>query len=247
MNKLGMIDWGIGGIGVYRLIRDELGVPVTYLSDTGAVPYGKMDRAGLVARLNACVRFLEQRGITHLVIGCNAASTAIPYIDTRGITTEGMIDNAIEFTAALKPSRLGVIGGRRTILSGVYRRGFARLGITVEQRVAQPLSALIEAGEIGSPALDAAAKQILGPLRDRSHILLACTHYPAAAEQLASHVPPATVLVDPAASVVDKVRSWELGPGGTDVFVTTGDPLAMRRSARLAFGVEVHQVERVSL
>lgn len=83
--SLGIIDWGIGGVSIYKLIKERLAdVPVVYFSDTGVTPYGKMSRRDLVARLNSVILFLKGRGVTHLVIGCNAASTAIPFVNTNG-------------------------------------------------------------------------------------------------------------------------------------------------------------------
>jgi glutamate racemase len=56
---LGMIDWGIGGISVYKLLKERLGdVPVVYLSDTGVTPYGKMARVELARRLDAVIGHL---------------------------------------------------------------------------------------------------------------------------------------------------------------------------------------------
>ena len=67
---LGIIDWGIGGISVYKLIKQQRPeVSVVYFSDTGATPYGKMSRAELVARLNTVIDFLTAKGVSHLVIG----------------------------------------------------------------------------------------------------------------------------------------------------------------------------------
>jgi glutamate racemase len=244
---LGIIDWGIGGISIYRRFRESGGaIPVVYLSDTGATPYGKMTHPELVARLNAAIGFLKERGVAHLVIGCNAASTAIPYLEDHGIKIEGMIDNAVAATAKLKPRRLAVIGGRRTILSGVYRDGFAAKGISIEQRIAQPLSGLIESGDVSSETLRAEAARILKPIRNSSHILLACTHYPAITEVLRTLVPPATIFVDPAESIVRKIERWNLDGSGLDVFMTTGDPKAMKLSAKLAFGVHLSGVKKVS-
>ncbi|MEP6901559.1 MAG: glutamate racemase, partial [Actinomycetota bacterium] len=69
--KLGILDWGIGGVSIYQIVKERLSdVAVVYFSDTGARPYGKMSRAELVARLNAVVSFLKSKGVTHLVIGC---------------------------------------------------------------------------------------------------------------------------------------------------------------------------------
>lgn len=240
MNRLGIIDWGIGGVSVFRLIREQIGdVPVTYLSDTGVTPYGRMSRPELVARLNTVIGFLKSRGVTHILIGCNAASTAIPFLADHGIPVKGVIEPAVELVTRLQPRDLGLIGGRRTVVSGVYRNGFAERGIAVKQRIAQPLSALIESGDISSPQLRTAAAQILAPLRSCSHILLACTHYPAIASILAEYVSNDTVLVDPAAELLDTVCEWQLGTGGRTGFLTTGDATAMAIAAKNAFGVTI--------
>lgn len=247
MNKLGIIDWGIGGISIYKIVKKELGLPVVYFSDSGATPYGKLTRAELVARLNNVVAFLKARGVTHLVIGCNAASTAIPFLTDQGVKVEGMIDNAVAASLKHKPKRLAVIGGRRTVLSGVYRRGFGAHGMKIEQRIAQPLSGLIEVGDITSDRLRYEAGKILGPIKNCSHILLACTHYPAITSLLKDLVSPRTEFIDPAGSLIEKVSKWKLDSHGVDEFLTSGDPKAMKRSAKLAFGVAIGKIERVRL
>lgn len=244
--KLGIIDWGIGGIGVYKLIKEkrpEIGV--VYFSDTGVTPYGKMSRAELVARLNTVIGFLKTKGVTHLVIGCNAASTAIPFLDPQGLKIEGVIDAAVEMTTRLKPKRLGLIGGRRTVVSGVYRKAFADRGIRAEQRIAQPLSGLIESGDVSSDKLQAECKRILAPLRNCSHILMACTHYPAIAEVMRDFVSSETVLLDPAAELVKRTVRWRIASGG-DEFFTSGDADGMKIAAKLAFKCGIGSPKRAA-
>lgn len=248
MNRLAIIDWGIGGISIYKLITEQLGdLPVTYLSDTGATPYGKMSRPELIARLNAVILFLKQRGVTHLVIGCNAASTALPFLDNAGLRVEGVIEPAVAMTAKLKPKRLGVIGGRRTVVSGVYRKAFAARGIDISQRIAQPLSGMIESGDIGSVKLRTEARRILSPLKNCSHILLACTHYPAIAPVMSEFVSPRTVFLDPAAELVAKVAKWRIPNRDDREFLTTGDPKAMQTAAKAAFGVNIKRPTKVKI
>ncbi len=245
---LGILDWGIGGISIYKLVKQRLGdVPVVYFSDTGATPYGKMGQSELVRRLDKVIEFLISRDTTHLVIGCNAASTAIPFLGDHGIRIEGVIETAVEVAARAKPKRLGLIGGRRTVLSGVYRRAFAVRGITLEQRIAQPLSAMIEGGDVGSDCLKNEVRRILNPLRNCSHILLACTHYPAIENVLREFVSPEATFIDPAESLAVKVGKWKLNDKGTDCFLTTGDSIQMKRSARLAFDVSIKNVKRVRI
>ncbi len=246
--RLGIIDWGIGGVSIYRLIKKQIGdVPVTYFSDTGATPYGRLPRRELAERLDEVIRYLTLSGVTHVVIGCNAASTAIPDLSVHEIPVEGVIEPAIRLTAGLAPARLGVIGGRRTITSGAYRKALSSRGISVKQRVAQPLSALIESGDVDSENLRAAAGKILGPLRNCSHILLACTHYPAITGVLQELVTSETQFIDPASEMIDIVRRWRLPKTGGDVFLTTGDAASMRSSAAKAFGVTIAEVTTISI
>lgn len=248
MKRLGIIDWGIGGISIYKLIKERLGpVTVTYFSDTGVTPYGKMTRPELVSRLNTVIRFLKTQGVTHVLIGCNAASTAIPHLEDHGIPVEGVIDSAVETVTKLKPKKLGLIGGRRTILSGVYRKALAKRNIGVDQRIAQPLSGLIEDGDISSQKLHDECKRILAPLKNCSHILLACTHYPAIASIIQQYVSTQTKLIDPAEDLVKKVVKWKLGECGKDVFLTTGDVTAMRQAAKSAFGVSLQSPQRITI
>lgn len=244
---LGIIDWGIGGVSIYKLIKKQIGVPVTYLSDTGVTPYGRMTRPELIARLDAVIGYLKKRGVTHLVIGCNAASTAIPFLKDQGIRIEGMIESAIVSTAKLKPTRLGVIGGRRTILSGQYRRGFSAHAISIEQRIAQPLSALIESGDVSSETLKRECQRILSPLKNCSHILLACTHYPAITSTMKLFVSSETIFVDPATDLVSGITKWKLPVSGTGVFMTTGDVNAMKKSSESAFGVSINDVQKITV
>lgn len=243
---LGMIDWGIGGISIYKLIKERIGnIPVIYFSDTGVTPYGKMTREELVARLNEVIAFLGSKGVTHLVIGCNAASTALAELDLKGIKTEGVIKSAIEMSSRLRPQKLALIGGRRTVLSGIYREGFAEKGIRVSQRVAQPLSALIEGGDVSSEEVRAACRQILGPVKNASHLLLACTHYPAITPVLKEFVNEKTVILDPAAALVKKIARWKIKSGGKDIFLTSGDPEKMKTAAMKAFGVKIGTAQKI--
>jgi glutamate racemase len=245
-SNLGIIDWGIGGVSIYKLIRDRLGdVPIVYFSDTGVTPYGKMTRPELVCRLDRVIEHLASLGVTHLVIGCNAASTAIPYLTKTPVKIKGVIDSAVELTARAKPKRLAVIGGRRTVVSGVYRKAFRERGFDIEQRIAQPLSGLIEMGDISSDTLKEEARRILDPIRNSSHILLACTHYPAIAPLLREFVSPATIFIDPAEELVREVKKWKLAVDGGSIFLTSGDAKRMKRAAKAAFDVEIDGARKV--
>jgi glutamate racemase len=137
-----------------------------------------------------------------------------------------------------------VIGGRRTILSRQFTRPFHGGTIEVVGRIAQPLSALIERGELEGPRLQRTLRDILTPLRSCEALVLACTHYPAVAPQIQKFLPHVRLL-DPAVSTAKFVRdSWKMKArrGGHSVFITSGSADAMIRAARVVFGVRIARV-----
>ena len=206
-----------------------------------------MSRPELLSRLDLVIEFLKARDVTHILIGCNAASTAIPLLADHRVPVQGVILPAVELTSKLKPAKLGLIGGRRTVVSGVYRRAFAAKKIAVHQRIAQPLSAAIESGDVSSADLRAKAKQIISPLKNCSHILLACTHYPAITPMLKTLVSPDTQLIDPAAELVRTVAGWNIAPGGKTEFLTSGNAEQMKTAAAKAFGVKIQTATTVKI
>jgi glutamate racemase len=250
--RLAVVDWGIGGLGFVRLLAARHpDVAVVYLSDAGFTPYGTLPRPALAVRVDAILRHLaDAHGVDHAVIACNAASTVLPDLSAprRGIAVTGVIAPAVDALTRVPRRYIGVIGGRRTIASGLYARGLRAAGHYVLQRVAQPLSAHVEAGRLDTPEVRRDVATILAPLRDVETLVLACTHYPALSPLLAEGCPRAA-LFDPVESTLAQVeREWPLAEASSDVrgahrFLTTGDAKAMRRSAWLAFGMELGRVE----
>ena len=242
--RLGIVDWGIGGLGLLALLDERLpGLSVTYWSDAGTAPYGTQRTVQLAARLRTVVGALAERGCTEVVLACNAASTVAPLLGAGRvpIPVQGIIGHGVA-AVGRRRGTIGVVGGRRTIASGGYRRALAGPGRTVVSRVAQPLSAHIEAGRIGTEAFTADLRRIVAPLRGADALVLACTHYPAASDAFAAELP-GTQLLDPAVGVADDLVA-RLGAAATAAtgdrsFVTTGDRTTMRRAASAAWGLDV--------
>jgi glutamate racemase len=240
-SHLGIVDWGIGGIGLVRALDQVApGLPVLFWSDAGATPYGQMGTDQLTARLTAIVIALAERGATEVVLACNAASTVVGRLAGAPIPVQGIIEHGLA-SVPEDIAVVGVIGGRRTISGGHYRRGLERRGHVVLSRVAQPLSAHIEAGRTGSPQFATDLARIVAPLRGVDALVLACTHYPAASRWFKAALPHA-LLIDPAErlAAATAARHPHTHTGsGSRVFFTTGDPEAMRVGAARAWGVAV--------
>lgn len=253
-DRLGILDWGIGGLDLYRRLR-AAGSPrdVLYWSDAGAPPYGTLPGPVLAERVATVLERLADEGCPEIVVACNAASTVLAdpglrrRVAAHGCTVVGVIEPALDAIRRLALSEVVVIGGRRTIESRAYADPLEAAGCRVTQRVAQPLSALIERGITEGPQLHACLAEILDPCRDAEHLVLACTHYVAALPAIRQRLPRLRRVVDPAAETL----AWLQAPPpderhrghGTARFVTTGSPQATRNAARLAFGLELPPVE----
>jgi glutamate racemase len=244
-HQTAVIDWGIGGLSVYRAIkRKDPGRTIVYLSDSGATPYGKMSSRELEARLTRICEHFMAEGIQEIVVACNAGSTVAPRLRRRyagtGLRLVDVISCGIRMVQRTSLPRLGVIGGERTIRSQIYQRELSTGTRQVVGRIAQPLSALIERGELDSPLMHRTLSAILAPMRRMDGLLLACTHYPAVQSHIQRLVPGCHIF-DPAASTAEELVGGRktVGEGGPDHFLTTGDPLRSRKVAEAAFGVQV--------
>ena len=253
--RLGILDWGIGGLGVLRELRRRTRhVPVLYLSDSGFTPYGLLSRTALAARVSTLTSQLVAWGAMHVVIACNAASTVLDQLDAlesscqRAVPITGVITPTLARVPRALRGTLGVLGGARTIRSGVYARGLAGPGRRVVQRIAQPLSAHVEAGSTEGQRCSQDLDRILFPLRSADALVLACTHYPAISQRIQQRAPHA-LLIDPAEALVDYLLSVTDLPSGSavDRIMTTGDARRTRSCATRAWGSDPGPCARVRI
>jgi glutamate racemase len=239
---IGICDYGIGGISLYKRLRELSDVDVIYYSDTGYVPYGKVPEDELRTQVRSVTDFLFEQGADHIAVACNAASTVLP-VHPKII---GIIDHGLEVVRSAGTKSVGVVGGYRTILSNVYKTPLENEGMIVLQNVAQQLSIRIEAGDLHSPEMLSDVQTIFEPLSQCEAILLACTHYPAIADTIKTIVPDSQLL-DPMENMVNYIhRNWPSLEGTkNERWITSGDTEKMKQAADKAFGVQLSTIEQI--
>jgi glutamate racemase len=250
--KIGMVDWGIGGLSVYReLLKTHAGVKCIYFSDSGSKPYGKNSKKELIARLQLITNFFRTKNVTDIIIACNAASTVLDEIQTANpdLNYYGMLSSGVELIKKSKAQKCLVLGGKRTINSGFFQNYFKTSPVQIQAKAAQTLSAFIESGDMNSKEFNKSLKNILSRLKLKPDaILLACTHYPAIKEQIQKIMPQVQIL-DPGQMVIRhlpkkiKLSSKKTGT----LFFTTGSSAAMKKSAYKAFAVKISKAEKVKV
>jgi glutamate racemase len=230
---LGVLDWGIGGFGlVSRLPPDAA---LCYLSDAGAPPYGTLDTEALCDRVAGGMRFLAAHGATHIVLACNAASSILDTLTARPVPVTGILDAGTRLALAAPGGTIGVTGGERTLAAGHHARALAAAGRLVRLASGQPLSALVEAGQLHGPTVEAEVQHVLDRLGPVDALLLACTHYPALSGVFQA-LRPGLPLLDPVDALLETLPATAAGVRRA---WTTGDPVQTAWAAERVWGVTV--------
>ncbi len=124
---IGIFDSGVGGLTVAKEIMKELPeYDLIYFGDTARAPYGSKSKETIVKYALEDADFLIKKGAKILVVACNTASS-LAYDELRekypDIPIFEVITPAVEAAlSALKNRRIGVIGTRATIKSGIYNQ-----------------------------------------------------------------------------------------------------------------------------
>jgi glutamate racemase len=184
--KIGIFDSGIGGLTVAKAISNLCpNENLLYIGDTAHMPWGDKSKSHIVYYATKITEFLIKNGCNIIVIACNTASAnALTEISEQfnQIKLFNVIDPIILFLQKIKQTKIGIIGSKQTIHSGVYQY---RVGQLVPPKsiiaLATPiLVPLIEEGLIDNPATNLILEQYLSQLDlpDQSMLILGCTHYP---------------------------------------------------------------------
>jgi len=253
-------DSGMGGLSVLAEARRLLPqMPVVYVADNGYFPYGTRTEAEIATRVPVLLGRLAERYRPRLiVIACNTASTiALAHVRAAlEVPVVGTVP-AIKPAAALSQKRvIGVLGTEATVRQPYVDNLSAEFGAdcTVLRYGSARLVELAEAKLRGAPPpVDAtkAYRAILDGLigqpqgENMDVVVLACTHFPLVAEELAEAAPQPLHFVDGAAGIARRIahltqgQSWPAHPGAGIMVLTAPMEIPPDMHANLAaFGLE---------
>lgn len=228
---IGIFDSGIGGLTVVReLLRQAPDAAFVYLGDSARAPYGNKSSETLRRYAEEDAAFLIRRGATAIVIACNSASAAAAeHLRLRhpSLPVFDVIQPAIEDALTVTRGRIGVIGTRATIGSGVYQRRLNERAPHAEVlSIACPLLVpLVEEGWLEDAETKRILRRYLAPLRQAKvdTLILGCTHYPLLAPLIARFMGNRVRIIDSGAAVVARVTD-HLSPGPQSFYLTDVSP-----------------------
>ncbi|MFZ5365250.1 MAG: glutamate racemase [Patescibacteria group bacterium] len=134
---IGVFDSGLGGLTVLKeFIRELPDYDYIYLGDTARVPYGNRSAATVYEFSRQACDYLFGQGCEVIIIACNTASGLAlrklqqDYLPAKNSDTKrilGVIRPVAEFFAGKNYKKIGVIGTRGTIASGVYKKELEKI------------------------------------------------------------------------------------------------------------------------
>lgn len=212
-----LFDSGVGGLSVLAEVRKLLPqAPIIYAADNAGLPYGGKSEAEIAARVCGLLGRMAERYRPRLIcIACNTASTiALAMVrDVLEVPIVGTVP-AIKPAAALtKTGVIGLLGTEATIRQGYVDRLEAEFAADKTLlRFAAPELVMAAEAKLREEAVDSAvyARAAAG-LRDQAGgaeidtVVLACTHFPLVAEELAAAFGPGVGFIDGAAGIARRV------------------------------------------
>lgn len=218
-----LFDSGVGGLTVLAELRKLLpDAPIIYAADNAGLPYGTKTEAQVAARVAGLLGRMAERYRPRLAcIACNTASTI-----ALGMVREVLEIPIVGTVPAIKPaaelSRTGVIGllGTAATIRQDYvdrlEREFAD-GKTLLRHAAPELVTAAEAKLRGAQVDQGAIASAVAGLRDGhggapiDTVVLACTHFPLLADELAEAFGREVRFVDGAAGIARRIAHLTQG------------------------------------
>ncbi len=256
---IGIFDSGVGGLTVYKAIRDTFPEEdLIYFGDTARVPYGPKSPNTIIQYSVQNARFLLQQGIKSLIVACNTSSSvAIPQLkDLTNIPILGVIDPGSEIAIRYsKSKRIGVIGTEGTIRSEAYSKAIKLREPQAEVfSQACPLFVpLAEEGWQDHHVAHSIVREYLSPLLDKDidTLVLGCTHYPLLANAIQDFLGDEVILVDSANAIAEYLQSLLAeehdGVLGKDNFYVSDNEDKFARIAERILGHRLNSLKRVRL
>lgn len=212
-----LFDSGVGGLSVLAEVRKLLPkAPVIYAADNAGLPYGTKTEAQVAARVCGLLGRMAERFHPRLIcIACNTASTiALGMVrDVLHVPVVGTVPAIKPAAAMTRSGTIGLLGTEATIRQRYVdslEAEFAQ-GKRLLRFAAGELVAAAEAKLRGQPVDPAVYARAATGLRSQpggeaiDTVVLACTHFPLVAQELAQAFGPGVALIDGAAGIARRI------------------------------------------
>ena len=211
---IGVFDSGIGGLTVAHALKEKLpNESIVYFGDTEHLPYGEKSDEAIQHFSKKITKFLIGKDCKAIVMACNSASSvAFNVVKQQAdhVPVFNVIDPIVAaVTNKCNDCKIGVIGTKTTIQSGVYRKKIQSICNSAKvASLATPLLVpMIEEGFINEKiSHQIIANYLSSPsLTNLDFLILACTHYPLIHHEIAAFYNHKVNVIDSATIVAESI------------------------------------------
>lgn len=260
-DPIGIFDSGVGGLtvasAIHKLLPQE---SFLYFGDTRHAPYGDKSKNTILDYSRRISRFLVSSNCKAIVIACNSAS-AMAYKELKKEFPEvpilNVVDPVVREVANLQARKVGVVATRATVRSHVYSKRLQNKvpDLEVVQKATPLLAPLVEEGFAGTEVSKGALAHYLEDpaLKNLSHLILGCTHYPLLQAEIESYLGEEVSVLNSADLVAVALKELlqakgmlrEANAAGSQQFFVSEKTPAFKATAKLFFGADISLQEKL--
>lgn len=212
---IAVFDSGLGGLSVAQPIRARLPhASLLYFADCGWAPYGDRPQSVILARVRDITDWLIGQQVCAVVVACNTATTiAISALreDHPEMPLVGVEPGVKPAVMASRSRVVGVLATQATLRTQSFQALLAKYAADCRFvcQAGHGLVALIEAGGLDTPALDALLQRYLDAmLRDGvDTLVLGSTHFPLLIPAIERRYGDAFTLIETGSAVANRLVS----------------------------------------
>lgn len=268
---IALFDSGYGGLTVLKPILQLLPqYDYLYLGDNARNPYGNHTAQTIKGFCEEAVEYLFKRGASLIIFACNAASsTSLRHVQEKYLNGSNgqnrkilgvIIPMAEKVVQLSQVGRVGVVGTKATINSGVYETEIHKLNsnIKIFAQATALLVPFIEEDWHHKPEAISILKKYLRPLKTKNidSLILGCTHYPLMLKHFRRIMGKKVKVLHSGEITAESLKQYlerhpeiqsQLAKGKSRTFLTTDDPLKFKTFTEKHFGMKIKMPEKVSL
>ncbi|MFA5307525.1 MAG: glutamate racemase [Candidatus Babeliales bacterium] len=204
MATVGVIDSGVGGLGIFKLLVEQMqNHSLVYCADNNNMPFGDKQSDELQRIAYKMVSFLiEQHNVDLIVVACNTLSvSALDFLRKQfTVPFVGVVPVVKPACEQSKVKKIAILATPMTAASIYQKDLIAKYaeGAQVFNIACPDLARLIEEGHGDEPIVLEKLAEYLKPVLDNNVdvVGLACTHYPFIRHHIAGLLPASVAILD---------------------------------------------------
>lgn len=210
---IGMFDSGVGGITVFKEIKNALpNEDIIYIGDTASFPYGSKSKETIIELTKRRIEELIEKNVKLIVIACGTAtSQALEEVKNLfRIPIIGIIHPTVEYIKEKKFKNIGVIATTGTIRSKGWQKAIEEeIGKCVVINKACPLLApMAEEGWTENEIAKLTIHEYLKDMKNIEALILGCTHYPLFQKFILEELDKDTQVINTGIMVAEEVKRY---------------------------------------